>query len=299
MTWCSNVHLLLCFFCPFLSSSLLGLSGQQLLDTVSGCPCGGTWIFWDMDNRKSQNCYISFGSISSISFPNRGLAKLCITLVPPISAFLISPKWPEFNEESNKEKQTQLLAHEKVKLSYTICPFFILVFFFNCCKSVICYTWPSGSPASDTDLWIGTQLLTTKNQSWGLLYFSTCTSISVVTFVYQTPTLWRASYFYWHPCLECKVISKKFIYLILQLSKKSLSAAIFSLAFTLCFLNSARSLLEAPESLRSVGEESGNWMANDIKVSWYSSIKLLWRDAGRRDATVFLFLLSQPKIING
>ena len=212
MTWCSDVHLLLCFFCPFLASSLLGLSGQQLLDTVSGCPCGGTWIFWDMDNRENRrsNCYISFGSISSISFSNRGLAKLCITHVPPISALLMNPKWPEFSEERDKEKQVQLVAHEKVKLNYTICPFFILMSFFNCCKSVICYTWPRGSPASDTDLLIETQLLTTKTQSSGLLYFSTCTSISVVTFVYQTPTLWRASYFYWHPCLECKVISKKF-----------------------------------------------------------------------------------------
>lgn len=217
-----------CFFCPFLSSSLLGLSGQQLLDTVSGCP------WWDMDilghGQQKITELLHFIWVNKfISFPNRGLAQIVYNSCPSISAFLISPKWPEFNEESNKEKQTQLLAHEKVKLSYCM-PFLYSSVFFSIVANLWFVIWPSGSPASDTDLWIGTQLLTTKNQSWGLLYFSTCTSVSVVTFVYQTPSLWRASYFYWHPCLECKVISKKFIYLILQLSKNLYRQPFFSLS---------------------------------------------------------------------
>lgn len=67
---------------------------------------------------------------------------------------------------------------------------------------------------------------------------------------------------------------------------------IFSLPFTLCFLNPARSLLEAPKGLRSVGKEKGNGMSNETEVSWESAIKLHWGEAGKRDATVFILTIT-------
>ena len=85
------------------------------------------------------------------------LASLTLTHVPPISTLLLRTEWPKASEETDKEKQTPLLAHEKLRLNYTMCLLFILVFFFNCWKPVICYIWPSGSLASHTDLLTETQ----------------------------------------------------------------------------------------------------------------------------------------------
>lgn len=62
----------------------------------------------------------------------------------------------KLNEEKDKEKQTTSLAHEKLRLSNTMCLFFILVFSFNHCKSVICYIRPSRSPAGHNDLLLET-----------------------------------------------------------------------------------------------------------------------------------------------
>lgn len=56
---------------------------------------------------------------------------------PPVSVLLVRTEWSEVKEERGKEKQTQSLAHEKVSLNSMTCLFFILVFFFHCCKSVI------------------------------------------------------------------------------------------------------------------------------------------------------------------
>lgn len=90
--------------------------------------------------------------------PQRGkLANLSLTPVAPIFPMLMRTEWSNVNEDRDKEKQTQSLAQEKLRLNYTMCLFFSLVFFFNCCKSVICYIWPSGSPASHTDLLIATE----------------------------------------------------------------------------------------------------------------------------------------------
>lgn len=87
--------------------------------------------------------------------------------------------------------------------------------------------------------------------------FLYCTSISVVTFVYQIPTLWRASYFYWHPCLECKVFSKKFIYLILQLSKN-----LYGQPFLAYPLPSSLSQVLAGGSQRSKISRRRKWKLN-------------------------------------
>lgn len=56
-----------------------------------------------------------------------------------MSTLLVRTEWPNINEERDKEKQTGSLAHEKLRINYTMCLFFSLVFFFNRCKSVICY----------------------------------------------------------------------------------------------------------------------------------------------------------------
>lgn len=65
--------------------------------------------------------------------PQRGkLVSLTLTHVPPISTLLMRTEWPKASEERDKEKQTTLLAHEKLRLNYTMCLLFILVFFFNC-----------------------------------------------------------------------------------------------------------------------------------------------------------------------
>lgn len=127
------------------------------------------------------------------------------THVPLICTLLMRTEWPE---ERDKDKHIGSLSHEKL-ITYTICLFFSLVFFCNCCKSVICYMWTSGSPASHTDLLIETQPPNNQEPELvpALFLHMHLNSNSDLCLSYTNSV--EDPDFHWHLCLACKVISKK------------------------------------------------------------------------------------------